>query len=51
MPFGQADDLVYEFATHRVPGPLSLRQRGGCIETSDWFLTIRLVGKNREYSC
>jgi hypothetical protein len=47
MTFGQADDLVYEFATHTAsPGRPAERKEEVCIETSDWFLTSRLVGRN-----
>ena len=45
MTFGQADDLVYEFATNSIatPGRPTQRKRGGVpIETSDAFLTSRL---------
>ena len=44
MTFGQADDLVYEFATNSIatPGRPTQRKRGGVpIETSDAFLTSR----------
>src|ERR1019366_4815999 len=43
MTFGQADDLVYEFATNSIatPGRLTQHLVEVCIETSDSFLTSR----------
>ena len=53
MTFGQADDLVYEFATNSIatPGRPTQRKRGGVpIETSDAFLRVGYIGR-RNVAC